>query len=221
MKKSKPVFMGVLVVVFVVISVIYFATPMIKGKPFWIAYISELLMFCLLGYIGTSVAEEDQSNNGFLWYAPVKTIIACIIIETILTLLGLLITGFPTWLMIVASIVLLGATVISILTVIDGKKRVDCLDKKVEKQTQFISSIKTEIKILADNEKDAAAKEKLSKLLDKAKFSDPRTVESLSSLEQQILNRVNALKGTTDKQKAIQEIEELLDERNTRCKALK
>ena len=123
--------------------------------------------------------------------------------------------------MIVASIVLLGATVISILTVIGGKKRVDCLDKKVETQTQFISSIKTEIKILADNEKDAAAKEKLSKLLDKAKFSDPRTVESLSSLEQQILNRVNALKGTTDKQKAIQEIEELLDERNTRCKALK
>jgi len=78
-------------------------------------------------------------------------IITCITLQTILTLLSLLIPGFPSWIVIAASIALLGVAVICILTVDGGIRRADYLDQKVEAQTQFISTIKTELQILVDN----------------------------------------------------------------------
>jgi len=73
-------------------------------------------------------------------------IITCITLQTILTLLSLLIPGFPSWIVIAASIALLGVAVICILTVDGGIRRADYLDQKVEAQTQFISTIKTGVR---------------------------------------------------------------------------
>ena len=94
-------------------------------------------------------------------------------------------------------------------------------ENKVAGKRQFINDLQIEVEMIAESANDTEIKQKLSELAKKIRFSDPMSDDSLSELENEILNKVTALENSSSKAADLKEIETLLLKRNKKTKTLK
>ena len=98
---------------------------------------------------------------------------------------------------------------------------------KTQKKLLYIGLLETDVKAAMAYVSDEEMKEKLKKLAEKIRFSDPMSHESLSSCEKEIEEAVRYIVATlradpdADVSKKISEVQALLEYRNERCKILK
>lgn len=148
-----------------------------------------------------------------------------IILGVIFALAGIAVLAlFPAlavWLRAVVCCVCLGIAVVFILASTVGYRHIEKVDAKVKQKTFFIKNLQTDVELLATAESDLAAKNAFNTLAEHLRFSDPMSDASLADLEQEITNKIGALKGAEDKTASAVEIIYLLDERNRKCKILK
>lgn len=221
MKKANGAFFGIVAVCFIIISVISFVIPGNRTGAFWLLYGVVAAMFLLLLYTVGVASRHLEGKTGFLSFAPIKTSLICLILQTILLFVYLLIPAIPNWICIIVSVIFLGIMLISIFAVGGGKAYVDKVDEHIQSKTQFIQNLKTEATVLMSSEKDPVVKKELAALVEKIRLSDPMSTDGLKEVEAKIGAKFTELSAASDKLGAISEIKELLDERNTRCKALK
>ena len=102
-----------------------------------------------------------------------------------------------------------------------GRDIVSNVEEKVQSKVSYIREIQTDIEIAAERESDSAIKQKILKLAEKVRYSDPISSGELSELEKRISDMVKELYDADDKLAIVDEIELLLLERNKKCKIYK
>ena len=91
--------------------------------------------------------------------------------------------------------------------------------------TRFITLFQIDIKTLSDRTKDERVQEKLAKLAEAVRYSDPLSIEQVREIEEnmaKIFNEMNTMirEGNNNVGEMIDEMEILLAERYAKCKAL-
>lgn len=101
------------------------------------------------------------------------------------------------------------------------------LEAERKEKVAFIDGLKISVSMLADRASDEQVKAALKKLESDVRYSDPFSAESLKGIENEIVEKVDALRAdlkTAEKADILNNIEEissLLKERNLKCVSLK
>ena len=117
----------------------------------------------------------------------------------------------------------LGIAAISLIATEAGREEVIHIEEKVMLKTSYIKELQSSVELLAASQTNITVREALDALIDKIRFSDPMSDESLLPIEQEIKIKVENLDPFESKDtiKDIKEIQMLLLERNKKSKVLK
>lgn len=108
-----------------------------------------------------------------------------------------------------------------------GTSHIVNVEKNISNNTRFIKILEIDLKNILNNVKEPSMRNMLEKLIDKVKYSDPVSNESLMNIENQIHENmyqlVECAKSNDDEcmKQIILNISNLLDQRNEYCKATK
>lgn len=106
-----------------------------------------------------------------------------------------------------------------------GAAHIEKREAEVREKTGYLAGLKTELNTLLGNTDDLSVQEKLKKLAEAVRYSDPMSPEEVASLEMKMMTKAGELKAILangEQAKAvIGEISLLLEERNRRCRDLK
>lgn len=221
MKKSKILAYGILGIAFILFNIIVFAVPTVKTPTIWISYVFTVIAFILQIAIWNVALRKGNLKSKFLGISTISVGVIYLLVQLVSFGLFNVYPLAPEWIAVVASSTILGLAGICLIGNEIAKDEIGRVEKKVDKKVQYIKEIYTEVKILADNEKEQQVKDELEKLADKIKFSDPMSAEELMDIESSIKNKIDELKVSENKRTLIDEVVVLLNERNSKAKILK
>lgn len=221
MKSNKLISIIAIVITFIIFNVLAFVIPSDFTSSFWISYVFSILAFALVLLIVSFSNKLESINKGIFPYSLLYYTGVYVIIDLIIFLLTKFISEFPAWLSIVLNVLLLGIYGYLFISVYLVSKNSNTLKKEIGKKVFYLKDLQTDIEIIATKEEDKEVKQKLDKLAENLKYSDPMSNENLQELELKIKDKVDELKKSSNKLKVIEEIQSLLEERNKKSKILK
>lgn len=221
--KKKGISTVAVILVLAIFNAFAFLVPFKHTLTFWLGYsfatVAAVLMLASLLFLFNSSYKEKM----FLRLPLVKLAWVYFILQTGLGVWE--ITGFssPYLPSLIINSCLTGFFVIALLASSAAGESIEKQDELIAQKTLFLKNIQD---ILASiKTTDDELSEKIKKLSEDVRFSDPMSHSMLSELEQQIEAKVVMLKSEiTDKEKATESIEcisDLLSERNRKCKLYK
>ena len=221
--KKKGISTVAVILVLAIFNAFAFLVPFKHTLTFWLGYsfatVAAVLMLASLLFLFNSSYKEKM----FLRLPLVKLAWVYFILQTGLGVWE--ITGFssPYLPSLIINSCLTGFFVIALLASSAAGESIEKQDEHIAQKTLFLKNIQD---ILASiKTTDDELSEKIKKLSEDVRFSDPMSHSMLSELEQQIEAKVVMLKSEiTDKEKATESIEcisDLLSERNRKCKLYK
>ena len=230
MKKQGRLITLISVVLLSVLFNVIFFTTMPDGKAqtatFWIAWAFAFPLNILLAvgvYFYTAKKGEELVRMPVVYtisvvafivyviacavftYAPMDSVTAVVITESVITVVYALVAMYALF----------------------GVEYMLKNQQRVQKKVQFIRLLRADLESCFFLVDDAELSEKLHKLADKIRFSDPMSHEALAACEtelsQTVLRIVTAVKAKEYEEagKLIATADGLLDYRNERCKILK
>lgn len=207
---------------FGLMNVIVFAVPTLKTVTFWIAYGFSVVAFGLQIGIWQFAFSHGGSLKSKALGIPVVHVGLIYLVAQMVALA--VFTALPligSWVALVVCAILLALAGISIVGTEFGKQEIDRIDKKIQGKVFFIKSLQVDVELLVQQETDPETKTALEKLAEQIRYSDPMSHEALAGLENQIADKLSALKTAEDKATLINELDSLLTERNKKAKLLK
>ncbi len=186
-------------------------------------------VFVLLGIAGlflcTNIVLKSRGSYPWIltvpitafWYLVVSFLVSALVVA--LEQFGLFV--LPSLLFVVLHCVLLAVFLIQIPILKKGTEYISEVDSKSSKKVNFIRTLQTDIELLADKEHDAKNKQALASLAEKIRYSDPVSAAELFDLENTLSAKLAELKVATDKQPIVEAMNDLLTERNAKCKMMK
>ena len=222
MSRNKKLGYVILLIAFVIVSVVAFALPTAKTTSFWVAYIFTCIAFVAQVFIwNIGFKDNTPLRSKFLGIPVIR--VGCIYLVFQLIALAVLVAypALPVWATIIINVLIVGISAICMITAEIGRDIVSNVEEKVQSKVSYIREIQTDIEIAAERESDSAIKQKLLKLAEKVRYSDPISSDELSELEKRISDKVKELNNADDKSAIVDEIELLLLERNKKCKIYK
>lgn len=231
MKKPAIVYI-VSFIILVIFNVIAFSVPIPKTPSFWIAYGFTFLAILIQGFVWKYTQDKVNDIKSLYLHIPIlKVAYTYFIIQAIGFILVLCYPILEWWISLIGCVLIFGISCICLIAadvtkdIIDENNEefseISKIETKVKEKVFFIKSCQAEIEILFNVEKDPTIKEKLNSLKDIIKYSDPMTHESLCDLEDKIKTKIEELKNSNDKSSLIEEISNLIKERNIKTKILK
>ncbi|MDY5754582.1 MAG: hypothetical protein SPK05_04875 [Eubacteriales bacterium] len=223
MKKNKAQGYLILAIAFVLVSVVAFVLPTQKTSVFWIAYAFTVIAFVaqlLIWKVAWSNAETLKSK--FLGFPIIRVAYIYLIIQIIVfaILVGTA-AIVPNWVAVIVCCLILGASSVCLIAIDVGRDEIERVEQKVQRKVSALKMLQADVEMLAKTEVDLEVKNKLTKLAEIIRYSDPMSSDALADLEGTIASKVDELKTSSDKRPLIEEIDTLLSERNAKCKALK
>ncbi len=223
MKMTNKLGYFILAIAFILVSAIAFVLPTEKNTVFWIAYCFTILAFGIQILIWkNALGKNEPLKSKFLGISLVHVGIVYLIIQVIV--LGVFIAAAPitpAWAVIIVSVLVLGISAICLITTEVGKEEILRVEQKVQRKVFSLKSLQVDVEMMASSEKDAETKKALGKLAEKIKYSDPMSNDDLEPLEKQISEKILQLKSTEITVDLINEIDQLISERNAKCKIYK
>lgn len=218
--KSLKLAYGIDIILFILFNIIVFSLPINHTDTFWIAY--TFTNIAILGqlYIWTITFDTDLKK---VFFRLPLTYVSSIYLITQLIAFSVLISiqDLPTWITTIVCFVIFGVTLICTLSAEIAKEEIEKIDEKVKIKTFFIKSLQVDVEVMVKEEKDEEVIKALNKLAEDIRYSDPVSNDSLSEIDTKIKAYFNTLKSSDDKLTIIQNIENLLFERNKKSKLLK
>ena len=222
MKKNSSKCYVVLGILFVLVSVISFVIPTAKTVTFWISYIFTVIAFVVQIVIWEVSFDNKKSLKSKFLGLPIAQIgIFYLAIQIISFAIFLFLPTLPIWSVVITSLTILCISALCMIVSDVGRGEIERVSTKVHEKTSYIKQLQIDVELMADAEIDTKVKVELRQLAEKIRFSDPMSHETLAELENQLTMEIYRLKTSTDKTKAINEINLLLDERNKKCKLIK
>jgi hypothetical protein len=226
LSKNKILLLLIIAVVFLLFNVIAFAIPFVKHSGFWFAYGFSTLAILLSGRISFHALTHGGRQSKF--YGLPLLYVAWIYLGLQLVL-GFFFMSFSValWLNILLNSLLLGACLTGLFAVEIGLTEIGRLDEAVKKKVLFINSLKLEVDTVAAKTTAPALQEALQALAEAIRYSDPMSSPQLSELESAIERQTTALRREVEAEnienarRICEELQQLLAERNKRCKIFK
>jgi hypothetical protein len=214
------------VLILLLFNVISFAVPFVRKSGFWSGYGFSTLAILLTAVMSFHALGRAGLQSKF-YGLPV--------LYVVWTYLGLqLVAGFifmslntPLWLNILLSFMLLSVCLTGLVAVEIGVTEIRRVDKAVREKVFYIKSLQAGVDSMKEKIVDPVLKKSLQKLSDAIRYSDPVSSPQLSEIETGIEHKT-ALLGqeldsgnTTAAQSLCDELQQLIAERNRKCRLLK
>ena len=225
--RNKGMSLVAALIVLAVYNVVVFTLPFHKGASFWVGYGFSMLAVALM--LGVSLhAFWRESLKGKFYGMPLVYVARSYLIWQIpVGLAEMILHVIPFQYGIALNTVLLGIFLVRMIAVNIGKEKIEQIDEKVKGKVFFIRSLQGDVEGLAGRVEDDAARTALGALAEAIRFSDPMSCPQLAALERTIEDNVAALAaivGNADAEAihaSCDELQQLLAERNRKCKMLK
>ena len=208
MKENNMRGYAVLVVLFVSVSMAALVVPVPKTLAFWMSYVGFIVALVMQVIVWkTAFGRGNSMKSTFLGLPVVHIGTVYLVLQIIVLGVFAFVPGLPEWAAILATVALAAIAGVCLISA-------DAARDEIERVEDHVGG-----------KADAEVKEQLENLAWKIRFSDPMSPCGLEELDGQIARQVAALKDASltseQKDQAIKDISELLDERNAKCKILK
>ena len=222
MSRNKKLGYVILLIALVIVSVVVFALPTAKTTSFWVTFVFTCIAFAaqvLIWNIGFK--DNAPLKSKFLGISVIRVGYIYLVFQLIALAVLIVCPALPVWTTIIINVLIIGISAICMIMAEVGSNIVSNVEEKVQSKVSYIRVIQTDIEIIAERESDSAIKQKILKLAEKVRYSDPISSDELSELEKNISDKVKELNHATDKSAIVDEIDLLLLERNKKCKIFK
>lgn len=226
MKENNMRGYAVLVVLFVSVSMAALVVPVPKTLAFWMSYVGFIVALVMQVIVWkTAFGRGNSMKSTFLGLPVVHIGTVYLVLQIIVLGVFAFVPGLPEWAAILATVALAAIAGVCLISADAARDEIERVEDHVGGKVAFLKSLQADAELLARTEADAEVKEQLENLAWKIRFSDPMSPCGLEELDGQIARQVAALKDASltseQKDQAIKDISELLDERNATCKILK
>ena len=227
--KFNKVLLGIIeAVVFVIYNLIVFIAEPNMTATFWTAYVFTVLSFmCLAGaMIFYSINNDNVIYGVSIYIVSIAYLISQIVVGNIL----IIFSAIPVKVTIITEVilfVLLSVFLVIALFLLLGKNNTQKLSEKTKDKVLFMKLLSNDIAVLIDKTSNLSILERLEDLKDAIDSSDPMSHTSLALVDQKMSNKVVSLSEHVSANDVIKvgnvidEIEQMLAERNRKCKILK
>lgn len=233
MKKSFMVYAVCWAILLALFNVICFVTPgeaagMTKfGGAFWAGYI-----FITLAFIGqlicAFVALKAENAQKLFYNLPLVTVsYTGLIIMLIVGGIAMAVPNLPNWIGIIVCLIVLAFTTIAVISAKAAGTVVANIDEKVKTNTAFIKEMTVEAQNLTNRAKAPKLKEYCKKVYEALRYSDPMSNGQLMDIENRIKDEFNILTDAVASdnlaltESSVEELLNLIVERNNKCRLLK
>jgi predicted transcriptional regulator len=223
--KNKGMYFVAAFIVLAVFNVIAFIIPFKREAGFWTGYgFSMAAMFLCVG-VGLYALGREEMRSKFYGMPLAYMAWFYLAVQLITGLAIMAIPAIPYQAGVIAGTVLLGGFLVGLIGVNTGKKMIERVDQKIREKVFYIKSLQVNIEGLAGRAADESIKKKLKTLAEAIRYSDPMSSPQLAALENQIEAKASALaEGMADistTSTLCDELQQLIAERNRKCKLLK
>ena len=229
-KKSKSV-IAIYAILLVVYVVAFLIIPFNKIAASWISFAFTIIAIVgglLIFNIAFNAKETLVSK---IYGYPIFRVGAIYALAQLaLGIVICIISAFvaaPYWVALLLSLVLLGAAAIGVIVTDNTRDMVEKIDQETKVDTQTVTYFQINIDGIVDGCENIEIKEKLEKLSDQFRFSDPVSSEVTKAIEEKINHMQLELKSHIEDKHVdeantlIQKISNTMKERNRICKAKK
>lgn len=228
MDKKFKVYALIWAILLFLFNVIVFVVPKetVNGA-FWLGYIFITLAF--IGQLACSYIALKAENLKKLFYNIPLISVSYIglILMLIVGSLTMAIPKLPSWIGIIACLLVLAFTAIAVIKSSAAADVVNEIDNKIKTQTFFIKSLTVDAESLIARAKSETVKTECQKVYEAVRYSDPMSNDALASIESQITVRFAAFSDAVNAddenvaKTAAEELVILIGDRNKKCKLLK
>lgn len=212
----------ILTIVLVVFAVVAFVAPFEKTPVFWVSFVFGLLAICFQIPLWNKVLSGETLKSKFLGYPVLHVGISYLLIQLIASIIMMAVPGIPLWIVIIVDVIILAFACGFVTSGGVARTAIEKTEEKIQVKTSYIKKIKADVDTLLSKETDTEVKKALRKLSDEIRFSDPMSNSDLEDIEAEISQKlISVSTAGDDKINVISEISRLINQRNTKCKALK
>lgn len=194
---------------------------------FWVSYGGILLAF--IGQLLCAYLTFKEENKQKIFYnLPLITIsYFATLISVVLGAIFMVIPSLPSYLGVIACVLVLGLNTISVIKAKAAADMVGFIENKVQNSTHFIKLLTIDLENLKEQAMSDPIKAEVKKVYEAVRYSDPISNDALADLESQIVEKYDALtqavaQGNLGMVQAVAgEMIILINNRNKKCKLLK
>lgn len=227
MKMSKIFFEIVEAIVFAIYNLIVFICLPNMTATFWTAYLFTVLSFVLL--VGNYILPLHGKSDKEKFYS-LPLLIVSITYWFVQILVGgilILFSAVSVKVAVVLEVVLLAVYLIVAIFLLLGKRNIQNLDVSTKDRIVFMQLLSNDVAAMIAKTTDVAIRSRLEELKDAIQSSDPMSHTSLALVDQKISNKIADLSDLVKNNDVVRvgnmidEVEQVLADRNRKCKVLK
>jgi len=223
--KNKWMSVAVVFIVLGIFNVVAFVAPFVRGPMFWTGYGFFILAWLLTATVSFYAFGRDGLKSKFYGVSLILVVWRYLFIQLVISLAEMALFMIPFRYGIAVNVILLGVSLIGLIAVDAAKELVEQIDEKVADKVFYIKSLHVDVEGLAGRTADEAARKALKELAETIRYSDPMSSPQLAVIENRIEAKVSALADSIADAGATvalcNELQQMLAERNRKCKALK
>lgn len=197
------------------------------GASFWIAYAFITLIFC--GNLGCSAVffKDENRNKTFLKLSVMHYAFCTLVVSLIVGAIAMVVPAIPYWVGIIIDVLVLAFYAIAITKAVAAADIINTVEHKVKEKTAYIRTLTVDAESLVARAKSDEAKALAKKVYEAVRFSDPMSSLQLNDIETQIKNEFTAFSDAIKNDDfalattSSEELINLINDRNSKCKALK
>lgn len=225
--KNKGISLVTVFIILAVYSVFAFVLPFNRGGMFWTGYgFSMAAILLMIGVVFYTLGREGLRSKVYGW--PLISLVwRYLIAQLITSLVEMAFPSIPFQYGIVLNAILLGFCLIGLIAIDIGKEEIECIDKKIKEKVFYIKSLQADVEGIVRRSADETTKKLLNDLVEAIRYSDPMSSPQLKVIENKIEAKVAVLMedvSTSDFvsiKSVCDELQQLITERNKKCKILK
>jgi gas vesicle protein len=214
-------------IILAVYNVVVFVIPFDRGGGFWTGYGFSMLAMLLTAGVAFYAFDREGLRSKFYGVPLIFVVSLYFLIQLVLSILQMVLYMVPFQYWIALNTILLGACLVGVITVDASKEEIEKIDEKIKEKVFFIKSLQVDVEGLVNKASDESAKKMLNALSETIRYSDPMSSPQLASIENEIESKAADLtvavkKSDVESIKVLcEELQQLLAERNRKCKILK
>lgn len=223
--KRKNVVVITYAVITVIFVVAFFVVPFERNATAWSSFAFGCVSLIAGAIITFLSFDKGDSLKSKIYGFPIFRLGYYYTIVQLILSIGFIISAWfveiPSWVVIIFGLALLGVTVIGVAQLDNVRDIVERQDVRVKANTEMMESLRREVDSLVRKCPDEKVKKELEKLAEEFKYSDPISNEKTQQKEEQLKSRIKELTNnfdTNDGFRLINEIQDILIERNSICK---
>ena len=222
MNKNRVRLYTILVILLILVSVIAFAVPMERTAVFWLSYAFAVIAIAVQAYSYPKAFGGDSVRSRFYGFPIARVTTIYLIIQLVLSLAAMLLSGaaqvaIPSWVAVIVYAVLLGLTLIGLITAEGVRDEVERQEAEKPKKTETMRLLRNKAAAMAASCENPELKSALDDLAEEFRYSDPVSSEATEKLEMRMDIMLDELKRDGSL-KLAQTIRQILAERNQVCK---